>query len=148
MTSTWPCTSPSTTTPAPTFLSLTLSLRGCQHSCPNKLTQNLRPSSQRNVISHSQCKSWVLILTMQNVGMQLLPSRSCTSRALPRAPQKGQRGMHGTLAMNEVSLLLTFLNVCQSSLTGPQLTAGGPRHEGEHVNIKRAPSVLTGKPLS
>lgn len=77
---------------------------------PNKLSQNLKLLSQQNAISHSQYKCGVLLLTIRNLGMKVLPSCSCTTWRISKGTSEGEEeDTQGTLIRNDVSLLLTFL---------------------------------------
>lgn len=70
---------------------LTPSLRSCQVSCPNKLTPNLRPLSQQNLISHAH----VLGPPPHNPGsrvMKVPPSCSCTTWSISKGTKEEGMG--------------------------------------------------------
>lgn len=124
----WPWTSPSTTTPTATFLSLTLSLRGPYDKEMLFLTHSVSPGSCSSPCRTRVCDSCHLV--------------AAQAGHFHRHHRRDRGVCTSTLAMSEVSVLLTFLNACQSSLIGPQLTAGGTkawRGTREHKTSTKCP---------
>lgn len=122
---------------------LTPSLRSCQDSCPNKLTPNLRPLSQQNLISHAH----VLGPPPHNPGsrvMKVMPSCSCTTWSISKGTKEE--------GMGKVPWVEVMYHFCSHSCL-PELTHRAPadykgdQHEGEHIDTGWAWIVLTQKPL-